>query len=187
MSERLNSSRIAALAAALLIVALALAFSASPAAAADCKGGSVPGYELTGKRAGKATLCLINKERSSRGLDRLEMSGDARKAALAHSTVMVRKRCFSHTCPGEGDLLKRLSQADYLPCNCSWGVAENIAYGFGNESSPRAMVDAWMGSPPHRVNILNRSYEHIGVGVRHGSPTGGSQAATYTTDFGYRN
>lgn len=187
MSKRVNSSRIAALAAALLVAVLALAFAASPASAAVCKGGSVPGYELTQKRAAKATLCLINKERSSRGIGKLKMSGDARKAALAHSSVMVRQRCFSHVCPGEGDLLKRLSQADYLPCDCSWGVAENIAYGSGNESSPRAMVDAWMGSAPHRVNILNRAYEHIGVGVRHGSPTGGSQAATYTTDFGYRN
>lgn len=187
MSKRLNRSKIAALAAGLLLALVALAFTAAPASAAQCKGGSVPGYELSSKRVAKVTLCLVNKERRSRGIGKLKMSGDARKAALAHSSVMVRKRCFSHACPGEGDLLKRLSRADYLPCNCSWGVAENIAYGFGKQSSPRMIVGAWMGSPPHRMNLLNRAYEHIGVGVRRGSPSGGGQAATYTTDFGYRN
>lgn len=183
----MDSTRITVAATALLIAVLAFVISASPASAAECKGGSAPGYELSSKQAAKATLCLINKERRAHGVGALEQSAKAREAALAHSSVMVRERCFSHTCPGEADLLKRLSQTDYLPCNCSWGVAENIAYGFGNESSPRMMVAAWMNSAPHRMNILNGAYEQIGIGVRRGSPSGGSGAATYTTDFGYRN
>lgn len=187
MSNRINRSPILAALVAIAIAGVALLFSAGPASAADCKGGSVPAYQLTSKQAAKATLCLINKERRARGLGSLDVSGEARDAAIAHTSVMVRRHCFSHLCPGEGDLLKRLNQADYLPCNCSWGVAENIGYGYGNESSPRAMVAAWMASPPHRLNILSRAYEHIGIGVRRGSPAGGSGAATYTTDFGYRN
>ena len=187
MSNRINKSPVLAAIVAIAVAGVALLFSASPASAAECKGGSVPGYELSSKRAAKVTLCLINRERRSRGIGSLKQSGDAREAALAHSAVMVDKRCFSHLCPGEADLLTRLTRSDYLPCNCSWGVAENIAYGFGRESAPRMIVAAWMGSPPHRMNILNRSYEHIGVGVRRGSPSGGSDAATYTTDFGYRN
>ena len=44
-----------------------------------------------------------------------------------------------------------------------------------------------MHSPPHRANILTGSYEHAGVGVRWGSPTKrGSNAGTYTMDFGYK-
>lgn len=43
-----------------------------------------------------------------------------------------------------------------------------------------------MGSSSHRANILG-SYEHVGAGVRWGSPNSrGSQAGTYTLDFGYK-
>jgi uncharacterized protein YkwD len=168
MSNRINNSPILAAIVAIVVAGIALLFSAGPASAAECKGGSVPAYELSSKSAARATLCLINKERRARGVGSLAASADAREA-------------------GEGDLLQRLSRADYLPCNCSWGVAENIGYGFGRDSSPRSMVAAWMASPPHRLNMLNRAYEHIGVGIRRGSPSGGGDAATYTTDFGYRN
>jgi uncharacterized protein YkwD len=53
--------------------------------------------------------------------------------------------------------------------------------------SPLEIVGAWMKSPEHRANILNRRFEHIGVGVEWGTPrnpngTGG----IYTTDFGYK-
>ncbi len=27
------------------------------------------------------------------------------------------------------------------------------------------MVDSWMHSPPHKVNILSKDYTHLGVGV----------------------
>ncbi|MBK5117578.1 MAG: hypothetical protein JJE23_11745, partial [Thermoleophilia bacterium] len=74
-----------------------------------------------------------------------------------------------------------------LPCNCSWGLGENIAYGFGSQSSPKLIVKAWMKSSGHRANILNRSFEHIGIGIKPGVPTSGSHGATYTTTFGYRD
>jgi uncharacterized protein YkwD len=45
-----------------------------------------------------------------------------------------------------------------------------------------------MHSPEHRANILNGSYRHIGVAAESGTPVAGRQrdAATYTTDFGYK-
>ena len=101
---------------------------------------------------------------------------------------MVRKRCFSHQCPGESDLVGRLVKARYLPCSCSWGIGENIAYGSGRDGSPRNVVQAWMRSSEHRANILNGSYQHIGIAVARGTPSTGRSrdGATYTTDFGYR-
>ncbi len=101
---------------------------------------------------------------------------------------MVRRKCFSHECPGEADLTGRLTSARYLPCGCSWAIAENIAYGGGRLGSPREIVEAWMHSPDHRTNMLNPDYRDIGIGADDGTPTGGRGAdgATYTTDFGYR-
>lgn len=100
---------------------------------------------------------------------------------------MQRTDCFDHVCPGEPALTGRYERADYLPCGCSWGAAENIAWGPGQKGSPRQIVRAWMNSSPHRANILNGTYEHVGVGVRWGSPRHRhSKAGTYTLDFGYR-
>jgi uncharacterized protein YkwD len=176
--------------AAMALIALlgVLALVPGNAGAAQCKGGDASPAQLSGKRAAKAVLCLINKQRRSHGDRVLKRQHEQTKAAAKHNRRMVRKRCFSHQCPGESDLTGRLTKARYLPCNCSWGIAENIAYGSGRSGSPRSIVDAWMHSAEHRANILNGSYQHIGVAVASGSPAGGSDrdAATYTTDFGYR-
>lgn len=47
-------------------------------------------------------------------------------------------------------------------CNLSY-AGENVAYGY---SSGTAVVRAWMGSPGHRANILNRNYRQMGIGAR---------------------
>jgi uncharacterized protein YkwD len=46
----------------------------------------------------------------------------------------------------------------------------------------------WMHSPGHRANILSRTFKEIGIGIARGAPESGQggDAATYTTDFGFR-
>ncbi len=100
---------------------------------------------------------------------------------------MLKQNCFSHLCPGEKDLVARVVSTGYLPCTCTWGVAENLAWGEGSESTPAAVVDAWMNSASHRVNILNPKYDEIGIAVDDGSPDGHGSASTYTTDFGFKS
>lgn len=177
------------LAAALLTAALLLLAGPGVApASAACKNAGKPAYKMPGKKARKATLCLINKQRAKRGMKKLRQHKAQLKAAKRHTRQMLKKDCFSHLCPGEGDLVDRVSRARYLPCNCSWGVAENLAYGHGRQSSPKRIVKAWMKSSGHRENILNRKYEDIGIGIKTGAPTGGGKkAATYTTTFGFRD
>jgi uncharacterized protein YkwD len=176
----------AGLALAALLVALALL--PAGAAAAQCKGGDVSPTKLSEKRAAKAVLCLINKARRNHRLKPLKRHRAQTKAAKAHNRRMVKRRCFSHRCPGEPDLAGRLTRTGYLPCSCSWGIAENIAFGSGGAGSPRSIVDAWMHSAGHRANILSRSYRHVGVAAERGTPAAGRQrdGATYTTDFGYK-
>lgn len=172
---------------AFLVAALLLLAGPTAGASAACKGADKPGYSIAGKTARKATLCLINKQRAKHGMKKLKEDSGQRKAAKKHTRRMLKKGCFSHICPGEGDLVQRITATSYLPCNCSWGIGENIAYGFGSKSSPKTILKAWMKSPGHRDNILNRSFEHIGIGVKPGVPTGGGKGATYTTTFGYRD
>lgn len=157
-----------------------------PALAAGCPGSDRAPRRISSKRAAKAVVCLVNKQRAKRGLRRLNGHRKLAGAARSHSRRMQRSDCFEHECPGEAPLTKRYERSDYLPCRCSWGAAENIAWGPGRKGSPRRIVKSWMRSPPHRANILG-SYEHVGVGVRWGSPRRRhSRAGTYTLDFGYK-
>lgn len=42
-------------------------------------------------------------------------------------------------------------------------VGENVAYGY---SSASAVMEAWMASPGHRANIVEKRYRLLGVGAR---------------------
>ena len=182
--------RMALLPALLAALALAAIVALGPGAArgeaAQCAAAGTPAYKLSREAARKATLCAINVEREHRGLRPLRFDDHQQKAAARHNRIMVEKRCFSHQCAGERDLVGRFIAAGYLPCNCYWAVAENIAWGVGGTSTPRSIVNAWMKSSAHRINILNPRFDEAGVGVNRGSPEGGGQAATFTMDFGFK-
>lgn len=183
---------------ALLLVAATLTLTAvggpsplpapeSASAEVGCPGAGLGPRRISSRRATNLVVCLVNRARARRGLERLGHRDELSGAARRHSRRMQRTDCFDHVCPGEPALAGRYERADYIPCGCSWGAAENIAWGPGHKGSPRKIVRAWMHSSPHRANILNGSYEHVGVGVRWGSPQHRhSKAGTYTLDFGYR-
>lgn len=174
-----------------LLVALgAVALAASPgvesAHAASCPGADKGPRKISNKTAARIVVCLINEKRDKHGKGRFRNSSDLDKAARSHSEQMQKSDCFDHVCPGEPSLVARYERSRYLPCGCSWGAAENIAWGHGREGTPREIVKGWMHSPEHRENILG-SYDHVGVGVRWGSPgRRGTNAGTYTLDFGYK-
>lgn len=179
-----------ALAFMLTVVVLTAALTAPARAdAAQCRAAHASPSKLSKHQAAKAILCLLNNQRTSNGLHPLSRQGDQMTAARKHSRLMIRDRCFSHECPGEGELVSRMKHADYLPCDCYWGVAENLAYGERSYGSPRSIMQAWMNSAEHRTNILNGSYRDVGIGIVWGTPDDGStrSSATYTTDFGYKH
>jgi uncharacterized protein YkwD len=101
---------------------------------------------------------------------------------------MVGTNCFDHECGGESDLGKRLESVGYLSGGLSrWAYGENIAWGGGDYGTARAIVNAWMNSPPHRANILSPEFHDIGIGFSPGTPSAGqADGAIYTTDFGLR-
>ena len=157
------------------------------ALAASCPGSDSSPRQISSEQASRMVVCLINQARVKHGLKKVHARGELEGAATSHSAQMQETDCFDHTCPGEPELAGRYAKSNYLPCGCSWGAAENIAWGPRAKGSPRAIVDAWMGSAPHRANILDGSYTDVGVGVRWGSPEKrGKSAGTYTLDFGYR-
>ena len=171
---------------AILAGALLAALAPGRAAAASCTGADKSPRQISSKTAAKAVLCLVNKKRRHHGLGSLKKKADLTTAARGHTRKMQKTNCFSHVCPGERSLTGRYQRSRYLPCGCSWGAAENIAWGPGRSGSPRRIVKAWMNSSEHRRNILG-SYDHAGVGVKWGSPSKRrSHAGTYTIDFGFK-
>jgi uncharacterized protein YkwD len=167
------------------LLATFLALALFPAAAQACHGGHRPVEPQHLKRASKATLCLLNRVRTHHGLHRLHGNADLRHAATHHSRHMVRRHFFEHTAPNGSTMVARVRASGYLHAGIFWTVGENLGWGQGALGTPRAMVRAWMHSPPHRANILTPGFRDIGIGVVAGAPFGGS-GATYTTDFGER-
>ena len=134
-----------------------------------------------------ATLCLLNHERTKRGLDRLRANRTLRNVATRYAQRMVQNSFFDHVSPTGSTFVQRIKQAAYLDGARGYSIGENLAWGGGDQSTPKRIVRAWMHSAGHRHNILNGSFEDIGVGVSLGVPVaGGGQGATYVNEFGQR-
>lgn len=137
--------------------------------------------------AATATLCLLNQERTSRGLPAFATDGLLAQAAREHSEDMVRRAYFEHTTP-DGRTVQDRIRASGWASGASASTGENIQWGLGAKATPTAIVKAWMASPPHRADILRPAFTTIGIGIALGVPDvpnrGTGEGATYTTDFG---
>jgi uncharacterized protein YkwD len=186
----LSSPRLASVLAALSLVLVLPAGAAArgdAARSATCAGADDIPVAATVPAARAATLCLVNAERTSRGLRALRQNSRLEKAARGQSDDMVRRNYFAHVSPGGSDPVSRLTKVHYITSRISWAIAENLGWGDGTLATPRAIVVAWMNSPPHRVNMLNPAYREAGVGVSPGAPQSVPlPGATYTIDFGRR-
>lgn len=153
-----------------------------------CEAASAPIGEASRAQLTRATLCLLNRVRSRRGLGRLRMNDRLSLAAERHSRDMVRRGYFSHDSLGGGSFVDRIRRTGYLSSARSWYVAENLAWGSGSRGTPEQILNAWMKSPGHRANILSGRFREVGIGVSEGAPVRvGGAAATYTTNFGARS
>jgi uncharacterized protein YkwD len=135
-----------------------------------------------------ATLCLINRERLTRGERALRPNARLRRAAQAHSMSMAFGDYFEHDGPSGQTPLARLRDVGYISSSrVGYEVGENIAWGTLYLATPRAIVAAWMASPGHRANILDARYRETGIGVSAHPPASlshGQAGAIYTQDFG---
>lgn len=135
-----------------------------------------------------ATLCLVNDERARFGEPALIEDARLASAAMGHSRDMDARHYFEHVSPGGQTLLMRVQASGFIPSGrVGYAIGENIAWGTLWLGTPRAIVKAWMGSPGHRANILNRSYRYTGIGVDASLPrsmSNGQAGGMYTQDFG---
>jgi uncharacterized protein YkwD len=133
----------------------------------------------------EATLCLLNGERADRGLAQLRLNDRLQRAALRHGDDMVEHLYFAHVGRDGSRPAERIRASGYLSSGGAWHIGENLAWGSGELAAPKKIMAAWMGSPGHRANILQRAYREIGFGVIAGNPSSrGGGGATYVTEFG---
>ena len=96
---------------------------------------------------------LVNEEREKAGL------GPYQRNSLLESTANLRAEelpwRYSHTRP-DGSLWKTAFPPEFSD------RSENILYG---STSPKAAMNAWMNSPGHRGNILNKRWTDFGIGI----------------------
>jgi uncharacterized protein YkwD len=132
-----------------------------------------------------ATLCLLNAERTARGLVALKFDRELQKAALNHGGDMVSNGYFAHEGRNGSRPADRIRSAGYLSGGGAWRIGENLAWGTGELSSPRSIMVAWMNSAGHRANILLPAYREVGFGVIAGNPkSSDGTGATFVTEFG---
>jgi len=188
-----RAARAAACAAALALAATAGLATSSPApadAARACPGADAVPTAASLARARSATLCLVNAQRTKRHVERLRTHRALRASAQSYARDMARRNFFAHTSPGGAGLLARVrASGGYVVRGRAVRVGENLAWGSGARATPRSIVKAWMASPGHRANLLDRGFRESGLGIALGAPVAGGvsgPAATYTHHLGRR-
>lgn len=93
----------------------------------------------------------INNARGAIGAGRLQLDRELSKVARRHAWEMDHKNSLYHT--PSSKLRWRVTRWNRL--------GENVGAG----QSVTSLHQAFMNSPSHRSNVLDRGYEHVGVGV----------------------
>ena len=117
-------------------------------------------------------LSLINAERTSRGLNALQLEQDLNEAAEDHSEWMLEEDIFSHTGEDGSSPHERMQEAGFQ-FSGSWASAENVAWqstrgAAGLSDDVVDLHNALMNSSGHRANILNPDFQYIGIGLENG-------------------
>jgi uncharacterized protein YkwD len=136
------------------------------------------------KRHRRAVAELVNQERRSRGLGAVRFALSLRISARAWALAITRSSRFTH-----GDFAKRVLRFPFVVRSRGrrWKVAENLAWGIGESSTPRSIVADWMASAEHRKNILGR-WTYGAVWTQADAPRPGLQrnGVTVVQHFGRR-
>ncbi|MBE0447480.1 MAG: hypothetical protein IBX64_05190 [Actinobacteria bacterium] len=111
-------------------------------------------------------LNLVNKERRANGLQALEIDPKLTYMARRYCQEMITYSFFGHISPVSGELIDRII-ASGVPDG--WLLAgENLA----GAPTVEAAFKGLMNSPPHKDNMLEPKYTHMGVGIIDGGDYG---------------
>lgn len=105
--------------------------------------------------------------RQTKAIHSLKLENDLSAVSFLHSQDMEEHAFFSHESPYSGTLKDRLDAAQYRFRLAGENIAANYIDGLD-------VTIGWLNSPGHRVNLLSKDFNQIGVGV---------SGAYYTQNF----
>lgn len=96
---------------------------------------------------------------------------------------------FQHDSAGGTAFSSRIERSYPSRGFARWEVGENIAWS-SSRATAAQVVRQWMGSRPHRANVLSRTWRELGLGAfrapRAGRAFGGRTVTIVTLDLGFR-
>jgi uncharacterized protein YkwD len=105
------------------------------------------------------TIKWTNINRNENGLPALEENEKLDAAAAEKAKDILEKQYFDHVSPSGKSPQDLVEEAGYTYIS----TGENLA--MGNFANDQELLDAWMASPGHRENILQKGFREIGVAV----------------------
>jgi uncharacterized protein YkwD len=155
--------------------AVLAAIAASPAAAQE----SPDTATVSPAALQDAVVAEMNRVRENRGRTALKTSAVLSSAALGHSAFLSNSGLFQHEDAQGRPFWNRIVEAGY---GRNKRMSENLAQvSQCTPATARLVVSLWMGSPLHRVNLLDRKVRFTGVGV---TADADCTTVTVTADYG---
>ena len=124
-------------------------------------------------------LDAMNRERVAHGLNPLRLNEQLTLAATDRMRDMFAKHYFDHTSPDGIDPFSWIDKRGYGYTD----AGENLAVGYATAAD---IVDGWMKSPAHRVNVLSKNFDDVGVAIMPTSPTNRRMGPTVVALYGRR-
>ncbi|MBI1930727.1 CAP domain-containing protein [Candidatus Poribacteria bacterium] len=136
------------------------------------------------KSAEEVVFSTTNAVRAEHGKPPLKHDNRLSELARAYSQLMLENNFFAHVTPDGKTLSDRFAafQIRYH------AIAENIARyeGVFQTIPTREVVEGWLSSPGHRVNLLDEKgvrYTHLGIGIAIGKSKSSSEPVYYYTQL----
>ena len=117
---------------------------------------------------------LTNKERTQKDIPVLQRNSLLDQAAQMKAQDMAANGYYAHVSPDGVTPMHWVEKAGYKYLI----IGENLVV---NRTDAEQVVDAFMGSPGHRANILRSDFTEIGIGVANGIYKG--KDATFTVQI----
>ena len=113
-------------------------------------------------------ITLVNAERTAAGLGPYQADPDLELLAVSHAQDMVKRGYLSHTNPDGATLRDRFAASGI-------GGFGHVGEDIQRNTKPRGETvetafNWFMGSRPHRANLLHHYHNRIGVGIVEGPP-----------------
>ena len=134
-----------------------------------------------------SVLAAVNQVRRAHGLPAVKGSPALAHAALAHVRALAVSGQFTHDWSDGTPFQDWIVRYFATPKTGTWAAGENLVWSSG-EMNAKAVIAAWLASPPHRHILLDPTWRELGAGavLCTGAPGvyGGANALVVAADFG---